>query len=68
MKLRLEDGIGIGLCWRGQRRFCQAHGIDFKDFVKNGIDVEKLAHIEDANLQRAIKRLTEKGGDDGRQA
>lgn len=66
MRLRLEDGIEIGLCWRGQRRFCEAHGIDFRDFAKNGIDVENLTHIEDANLKKTIAHMKAKGGADGR--
>lgn len=66
MKLRLEHGIRLGLCWKGQRRFCEAHGIDFRDFAKNGIDVDKLAHIDDANLQRALGSLKDSEVSDGR--
>lgn len=54
MKLKLEDGVKIGLCAKGQRRFCKAIGIDFREFARDGIDVEKVQGIDDANLKRAL--------------
>jgi len=54
MRLKLEDGVKIGLCAKGQRRFCKANGIDFREFARDGIEVERLQGIEDANLKRAL--------------
>ncbi len=54
MKLHPEHGTAIGLCAKGQRRFCLAHGIDAKRFFREGIDVEELQHIDDENLRSMI--------------
>lgn len=66
MKLRLVDGVRLGLCVAGQRRFCTAHKIDFREYAKNGIDVADLEGIEDANLQRAIRSLKDREAEGGR--
>ena len=65
MKLRLEDGLKAGLCVRGQRQFCAAHNIDFRDFARNGIDVERLQGIEDANLMRALAECAKREASGG---
>jgi hypothetical protein len=39
---------GVGYCVRGAKRFFDKHNFDFKDFLKNGIDAEKLELTEDA--------------------
>lgn len=65
MMLRLEDGVKAGLCVRGQRQFCAAHNIDFRDFVRHGIDVERLAGIEDANLTRALEECAKREASGG---
>ena len=64
--LRIEDGVKIGLCVSGQRRFCAQHGIDFRDFVRNGTDIEKLAHVDDLNLTLAIEAAKNRELADGR--
>lgn len=55
MKLTTQDCLDAGLCSRGQMRFCRLHQIDFRAFVKNGIDTTELAGIDDLNLTRAIE-------------
>ena len=54
MRLRPEDCLSIGLCTRGQMRFCRSHDIDFRRFLAEGIPVEEFAGIEDLNLTRAL--------------
>ena len=56
MRLRPEDCLDIGLCTRGQMRFCRQHDIDFRRFLAEGIPVEEFAGIEDLNLTRALER------------
>lgn len=36
-----------GYCANGTRDFFERHGLDFKDFVKNGIDAQKLLDTQD---------------------
>jgi hypothetical protein len=63
--LKLSDGVNLGLCCKGQRRFCTANGIDFRDFARNGIDVARLGHVEDANMKRAIAAAEAREASDG---
>jgi hypothetical protein len=44
-----------GFCRGGARRWAQAHGIDWKDFVRNGIDSERLAATGDAFALALVK-------------
>jgi hypothetical protein len=66
MKLHPRHGASIGLCVQGQRRFCEANGIDFRRFIKDGIPLDELRGIDDLNLKKAIAVAeAEQGGDDG---
>lgn len=65
MILKPQDGINAGLCMRGQRQFCALHGIDFRDFVRHGIAVERLEGIEDANLKRALEECAKREASGG---
>lgn len=56
MILRTEDCLEVGFCVRGQMRFCRQHNIDFRQFKTDGIRIEDMAGIEDANLKRAIDK------------
>lgn len=40
--------MGAGLCGRGTKQWCEAHGVDFRDFLKNGVPVERIEAINDA--------------------
>ncbi len=52
---------GRGYCSRGMREFASRHGLDWEDFVINGIDVESLKHIDD-DMVRAVIAEAEKDG------
>lgn len=54
MKLTPEDCVRAGFCAKGQVRFCRQHGLDLVRFVRDGLDFEELAGIEDDNLDRAL--------------
>ena len=66
MILTARDAKTAGLCVQGQKRFCEAHDIDFRKFLKDGIDTGELAHIQDVNLGRAILVAQKRGMHDGR--
>lgn len=36
--IRIEDCRNLKLCSAGLRRFANKHGLDFQDFVRDGID------------------------------
>lgn len=47
MIIRISDGRAIGYCAAGQRHWFKKHGLDFKDFLRNGIDAEIVREIGD---------------------
>jgi hypothetical protein len=38
--IKMNDVISAGHCARGTRRWFEAHDLDFRDFLKNGVDAE----------------------------
>lgn len=55
MILLHSDFRAVGYCNKGLRPVAERHGIDWSDFVKNGIDIERLKHIDDAMLLPVIE-------------
>ena len=66
MRLTARDAKKVGLCVSGQKVFCETHGIDFRRFLREGIDVSELEHIEDDNLRMAIEVARAREELDGR--
>lgn len=54
-KIYIEDAREAGFCNHGLRDFAERHNLDYFDFLNNGIDVERLLHLNDANVQRAYQ-------------
>lgn len=44
----------VRICLKGARRWSASQGYSWSDFVKHGIPVSELEHIDNAFLQRAI--------------
>jgi len=42
MIILVTDLRPLGYCLSGARLFFKKHGLDFRDFVRNGIDAQKL--------------------------
>lgn len=45
--VKMSDVRAIHGCARGARYFCQTHGIDWTDFLENGVDAEVLEETGD---------------------
>ena len=54
MIIRPDDMAKVGYCAAGVRRWFIANGLDFRDFIKNGIDADVLIATGDALTQRVI--------------
>ena len=48
------DIRALGYCNRGSRKWFRDHGLDWAEFMQNGIDVRQLAHIDDAMVTKAV--------------
>ena len=66
IKVTAKDCLDVGLCLTGQRRFLTRHGFDFREFIKDGIDITRFYAIDDANLKRAIDAAIVRESDNGR--
>lgn len=64
MIMYARDFRAIGICATGMRQFCSNNGLDYIDFVQNGLDVEVLRSFNDAMIDDAIdKALKVAAGD-----
>lgn len=55
LRLTIHDCRKAGYCVAGIRRLCEAHGQDFRAFVRQGIPIAEIIHIDDAALKRCIE-------------
>jgi len=55
MKIKLEHARALGYCTRGVRVFGKKHKLDLTDFLKNGIDEEILAKLNDDMSNKMIE-------------
>lgn len=51
-----------GYCRRGGRLWFAAHGLDWDDFRKNGIDAERLRSTNDAFALKLLSTLEQEDG------
>lgn len=42
-----SDAMEFGYCAKGMRLFCQYHGFDYLDFVKDGVEEQALIDTND---------------------
>lgn len=52
-RLTVEDCRDIDFCVPGIRRRCKELNLDFRDFVKNGLPLEEMERLDDAQISRA---------------
>lgn len=55
MRIYCTDIIRAGYCGTGMRRWFERYGLDFRTFLKDGIDEEVLAATGDAMALRVIE-------------
>lgn len=53
--ITMRDIRAAKMCSRGTRAFFQRHGLDWTDFLKNGIPAEKLAATGDAMALQVVE-------------
>lgn len=59
-RITIDDIRKAGHCVRGIKEVCEAHGVDFKDFVRNGMPIDRARRIDNAFLRRVIS-IVERG-------
>jgi len=56
MIVQVRDAVELGYCIKGIKEFCKRHGIDFRNFVKHGIDEDDLLKTGDAMAVKVVER------------
>lgn len=64
MIIKITDIRLAGHCATGAKQWFDDMGIDFKDFLKNGIDSEKLLATGDGLARQVVSRTKERRGED----
>lgn len=66
VRVTVADARRHGFCVRnGIKVVCEQNGIDFRRFVKEGIPVSEIVHIEDFRVQQAISTARARVRDGG---
>ena len=65
-KLTIQDCRDAGFCIHpGVKEACRKYNIDFRKLVKEGIPLEQVENLPDANVKRAVgiaeKRIKKNG-------
>ena len=55
MKIYMSDLRKAKMCARGSRAFFLRHGLDWQDFLANGIDLEIAEKFDDAMTQQVVE-------------
>ena len=55
MKITVADARMQGYCLAGIRRVCTKYGLDFRAFIRDGLEAEDLARIDDAQVRKLIE-------------
>jgi len=51
----IDDVRAVGLCVNGSRAWFERQGLDFRAFLRNGLDAEALLATNDAMALRAVE-------------
>lgn len=54
-RLTVNDARRAGFCVSGIKRKCEALGVNFRAFVRNGLPVEEAEKFNDGSIQKAIE-------------
>lgn len=55
MIITWSDARQVMYCSKGIRVFCTKYHIDYDDFLKNGIEADKLAALNDSMADKIIE-------------
>ena len=51
----IDDVRAVGLCVNGSRAWFERHGLDFRAFLRDGLDAETLLATGDAMALRVVE-------------
>lgn len=54
VRVTIQDARELGFCVGGTRTFMERHGLDFKAFLREGLDAADLLATGDAMAERVV--------------
>ncbi len=61
MKIYIKHARACGYCARGVREFFRRHGLDFDEFLREGIESEVLLSTKDEMAYAAVEQAEKDG-------
>lgn len=55
MKLTIDHARGAGHCASGIKKWFDSHGLDFREFLREGIDEERIVALDDGFGNQVIE-------------
>jgi hypothetical protein len=55
VKVTVSDARKLSYCLAGCRKVCRKYGINFREFIRCGIDADELREIDDAQIKKLIE-------------
>lgn len=65
LRITIDDVRAAGHCPAGTRNWFLEHNLDFRDFLKNGIDAKTFLVDGDALAEQVVTRKLERENSDG---
>ena len=56
MKITIHDTRKCGYCISATKRWMEDHDFDFRDFVKNGLEWDRVKHIDEEVVARSYEQ------------
>ena len=60
VRVTIQDARELGFCVAGTRTFLERNGLDFKSFLKGGLDASELLATGDAMATRVVAHASSK--------
>jgi len=61
-RITVTDFRNVGLCVSGQKTFAKQRGIDFRDFILNGMSVDQAKELNPAATEKILARRERQSG------
>lgn len=64
LKVTFADALRAGYCAKGQRQWFESRGLNYLDFVREGIETEVLRKLQDGFADPLIRQAEARRGID----
>ena len=65
-RITIHDARRVGFCVSGVKAHCKALGVDFRQFLREGMPIEEAALLKDGHVNRIIAEAEKRIQNGGR--